>query len=191
MGETDDVNYGPLQALIGEWVGEEGVDIALEPGGVETKPYFETTTYSAVGGVTNAEKQNLAAVQYRQIVRRKSDRKVFHDETGYWMWDPDTETIMHSLSIPRGVCALAGGKYSGGKDPDGRLILEVAAKIDDDNWKIIESPFMRENASTKSFRQRIVVGNGRLSYPETTMVEIYGKMFEHTDQNELVLGNAG
>jgi hypothetical protein len=137
--------------------------------------------------VTNAESQNLAAVHYRQIVQRKSDGEVFHDETGYWMWDGEAQMVMHSLVIPRAVCLLAGGKYEGKKDREGRTIIEVAAKIDDDNWKIIQSPFMQDNASTREFRQRVVVGNGNLSYSETTMLEIYGKTFEHTDQNELVL----
>lgn len=187
MNNTNDVDFGPLKELIGVWKGEDGVDVAPEPDGAETNPYFETITYSAVGGVTNAESQNLAAVHYRQIVQRKSDGKVFHDETGYWMWDREAETVMHSLVIPRAVCVLAGGRYTGKKDAEGRTIIEVAAKITGDSWKIIQSPFMQENASTTEFRQKVVVGSGKLSYSETTMVDIYGKMFEHTDQNELVL----
>lgn len=102
------------------------------------------------------------------------------------MWDSDAKTVMHSLVIPRGVCVLAGGTYSGGKDTDGRTILRVAAKTDDENWKVIQSPFMQENASTTEFRHEIVVGNKKLSYSETTTVDIYGEIFEHTDQNELV-----
>ena len=191
MSEENGVDFGPLQGLIGVWTGDHGVDVAPDPDGAETNPYFETITYAAVGGVRNAEKQHLAAVHYRQIVQRKSDKAVFHDETGYWMWDADEELVMHSLTIPRALCVLAGGKYGGEKDDDGRAIIEVAAKIDDDRWQIIQSPFMQENASTTAFRHRIVVGNGRLSYSETTMVDIYGKIFEHTDQNELVLSNAG
>jgi hypothetical protein len=93
---------------------------------------------------------------------------------------------MHSLVIPRAVCVLAGGKYTGKTDADGRIIIEVAAKIDDDSWQIIQSPFMRENASTTAFRQEVAVGNGRLSYSQTTMVDIYGETFEHTDRNELL-----
>lgn len=187
MSETNNVDYGPLKDLIGVWKGDDGVDVAPEPDGAETNPYFETITFSAVGGVTNAEMQNLAAVHYHQIVQRKSDGEVFHNETGYWMWDREAKTVMHSLVIPRAVCLLAGGKYSGEKDAEGRTIIEVTAKIDDDSWKIIQSPFMKENASTKEFRHKIIVGNGKLSYSETTMVDIYGKLFEHTDQNELVL----
>ena len=180
------VEFGPLTNLIGVWKGEDGVDVAPEPDGTETNPYFETITYSAVGDVTNAEQQNLAVVHYRQIVRRKSDGDVFHDETGYWMWDQDAGIVMHSLVIPRAVCVLAGGKYAGEKDSEGRTIIEVAAKIDDANWKIIQSPFMQKNASTTAFRQKIVVGNGKMAYCETTTLDIYGKIFEHTDQNNLV-----
>ena len=187
MSEMNDVDFGPLADLIGVWKGEDGVDVAPEPDGAETNPYFETITYSAVGGVTNAESQNLATVHYRQIVQRKSDGAVFHDETGYWMWDAEAATVMHSLVNPRAVCVLAGGRYAGEKDADGRTIINVAAKIDDDSWKIIQSPFMQKNASTTEFRQEIVVGSGRLSYSETTTVDIYGKVFEHTDRNELVI----
>lgn len=188
MTVIDGVGFGPLSDLIGEWKGDEGVDVAPDPDEAETNPYFETLTFSPVGDVTNAEKQTLAVVHYRQIVRRKSDGDVFHDETGYWMWDSDTKTIMHSLVIPRAVCVLAGGTYSGEKEADGRTVLRVAARIDDKNWKIIQSPFMQANASTTEFRHEIAVGNGKLSYSETTMVDIYGEVFEHTDQNELVRG---
>tara|TARA_Y100000588_G_scaffold5321_1_gene6435 strand:- start:716 stop:859 length:144 start_codon:yes stop_codon:yes gene_type:complete len=45
---------------------------------------------------------------------------------------------------------------------------------------------MRSNTRTAEFRHRTFVGNGRLSCAETTMGEISGKTFEHTDANELV-----
>ena len=186
MNVTQQEDFGPLTDLIGVWKGKDGVDIAPEPDGTETNPYFETITFEAVGGVTNAEAQDLMVVFYRQIVRRKSDNDVFHDETGYWMWDAKSQTVMHSLTIPRAVCVLAGGQYTGKKDADGRTVLEVSAAIDDDNWKIVQSPFMRDNASTTAFTHTLTVGNDTLSYAETTMLEIYGKTFEHTDANDLV-----
>lgn len=188
MGDAMDIEYGPLQGLIGVWKGQEGVDIAPDPDGKETNPYYEEITFSPVGGVTNAESQNLAALHYRQTVKRKADDQVFHDETGYWMWEASTETVMHSLVIPRGVGVLAGGKYSGEKSEDGRVIIDVAAKIDDDNWGIVQSPFMLEKAKTIAFCHQIIVGPGKLTYSESTTVDIYGKVFEHTDANELVSG---
>ena len=185
MSDVSKVDFGPLTEIIGIWKGDKGIDVAPEPDGAETSPYFETITFSAVEGVTNAEAQHLAAVRYHQTVQRKSNGEVFHDETGYWMWDAGTETIMHSLVIPRAVCVLAGGKYGGEKDDKGRVFFEVSARMDDEKSGIIQSPFMRKNARTLEFSQRVTLGHDALSYDETTIIDIYGKRFEHTDQNRL------
>jgi hypothetical protein len=185
MNGTDELDYGPLRELIGVWKGDKGLDVAPDPDGPENNPYYETITFTPADDVTNAESQLLTAIHYRQIVQRKSNDKVFHDETGYWMWDADAGIIMHSLTIPRAVSVLAGGVYNGEKTGDGSVILDVYAKLDDEDWQIIQSPFMQRNARTTEFRHRVTVGNGKLCYSETTIVEIFGKVFEHTDRNEL------
>jgi len=182
-----DIDYGPLQGIIGVWSGSKGIDHAPEPEDSKTNPYHETITYTAIGNVSNAESQVLSVVHYLQIVQHKSNDEVFHHETGYWIWDAKTETVMHSLAIPRAVCVLAGGKYSGEKDTDGNVIIEVSAGIQDENWGVIQSPFMKANARTTGFRHKVIVGNGTLSYLETTVLDIYGKTFEDTDQNELTM----
>ncbi|OUR79068.1 hypothetical protein A9Q83_05665 [Alphaproteobacteria bacterium 46_93_T64] len=187
MSNIEEIDYGPLGDLIGVWKGREGVDIAPEPEGTENNLYHEVITYSAGGSITNAESQTLAVVHYRQVVRRISNEKIIHDQTGYWMWDATTNTVMHAFAIPRGICVLAGGIYKGHKDKDSRAILELSAKAGDTQYSIIESPFMQEQAVTVEFRQKLIIGNGQLSYFQTTMVDIYGKMFEHTDCNELTL----
>jgi hypothetical protein len=127
----------------------------------------------------------ISIVRYHQVVQKKSDNEVFHDETGYWMWDAKEEIVMHSLVIPRAVCVLAGGEYKGQKSSKGDITLEVSAKVDDKKWGILQSPFMQEKARTTEFRHKITVSNGKMSYSETTMLEIYSRVFEHTDQNEL------
>ena len=185
MSNDQEIDYGPLQGLIGIWKGDKGVDVAPEPDGTENNPYYETITFTAAGDVTNAESQVLAAVHYHQIVRRKSNDQVFHDETGYWMWDAAQKIVMHSLVIPRAVGVLAGGTYTGETGEGRRVVLEVAAAEDDDDWSIVQSPFMRDNARTTAFHHKLTVGQGTLSYSETTTVDIYGRVFEHTDENEL------
>ena len=102
------------------------------------------------------------------------------------MWDSNTRTIMPSLTIPRGVCLLAGGQYPQRSAQSTLVGLVVAAKLGDPDWGIIQSPFMRDNARTVEFRHTLCIEGDRLSYRETTIVEIYGKTFEHTDTNELV-----
>ena len=66
-------------------------------------------------------------------------------------------------------------------------VIEVVAVADDvDNiWKIIELPIMAQKASTRSFSQKIIVGDGKMPYSQTTLVDVYGKkQFVHTDENE-------
>ena len=183
MSDESVINYGPLTDLIGVWSGDNGRDVAPEPDGAETNPYFETITFTAIGDVTNAESQVLSALHYRQIVQRKSDNEIFHDETGYWMWDSKTDIVIHSLVIPRGVCVLAGGKHS--DTNNNSTTLEVSAKVDDQDWHIIQSPFMRDNARTTEFHHTMTVDSEKLTYTETIMLDIYGKVFEHTDSNNL------
>lgn len=182
---TTNIDYGPLAGLIGTWEGDIGMDIAPEPSGKEENPYYETIAFQDIGDVTNAESQVLTILHYRQIVRRKSNDAVFHDETGYWMWDAGAGIVMHSLVIPRAVAVLAGGNYLGSPDGNKDIVLEVKAKLGDPDWGILQSPFMRDNARTIEFRHKVMIANNTLHYTETTVLEIYGKTFEHTDQNEL------
>lgn len=182
MSDTTEVNYGPLKELIGVWKGSKGMDISPEPDGKEENPYYETITFYEAGDLENAESQKLSMLRYHQVVTRKSDDTVFHDETGYWMWDEANDLVMHSLVIPRAVCVLAGGKATITNE---QTTFEVEANLGDKNWGVLQSPFMEEKAKTTKFVHKISVGNGKLSYKETTTLEIYGKVFEHTDENEL------
>ena len=49
----------------------------------------------------------------------------------------------------------------------------------------VQSPFMHKQACTTDFRHHITAGANTLFYSETTTVDIYGTVFEHTDRNEL------
>lgn len=182
---SDKLDYGPLEALFGTWQGDKGMDIAPEPEGAEENPYYETITFTPVGDVTNAESQLLTAVYYLQVVQRKSNDEVFHHQAGYWMWDAASNMVMQSLTIPRGVCVLAAGRWNGERDEEGRTVIEVIARLGDEDWGVIQSPFMRDNARTVEFSHHIKVGEGVFSYSETTYVDIYDQLFEHKDSNEL------
>jgi methylamine---glutamate N-methyltransferase subunit C len=181
---TIDYDLGPLAGLLGTWSGDKGLDVAPEPEGTEQNPFYETLEFQALPGtVENAEEQVIAAVRYLQVVRRKSDDGVFHDQTGYWMWDAATDAVMLSLTIPRGVCLLAGGGHD--KEPGGAINLRVSAKAGDPDWGVVQSPFMAEKARTLEFRLELTLDGPHLRYSQTTMLDIYGRTFEHTDRNEL------
>ena len=180
--EIDGVDYGPLAPLIGLWGGDKGMDVAPEPDGSENSPYYDRLLFEPCGTVSNAETQTLSVLRYHQVVRRISNDEVFHNETGYWMWDAAQNLVSRTLTIPRGVCLVAGGSA---EETESGIVIRVHAARGDANWSIIETPFMRDNASTISFDHVITVSDGRLAYEELTIVDIYGRRFDHTDANEL------
>ena len=182
---TDKVDYGPLAALVGTWRGDKGMDVSPEPGGAENNPYFEVIHFDASGQVTNAQAQTLAVLRYHQVVSRKSDDAVFHNETGYWMWDAGAGLVMQSLTIPRGVCLIAGGVCASDATPNASA-LEVHAAINVPDGGIVQSPFMRERARTVEFHHTVTVSDGEMTYRETILLDIYGRQFEHTDENSLL-----
>lgn len=179
----DGIDYGPLACLVGIWKGDKGVDKAPEPDGEEKNLFYETILYEACGDVDNAETQNLSIVRYHQVVQRKSNDEVFHNETGYWCYDKATGLIMQSLTIPRGLALLAGGSAS--TNADGETVLEVAAIDGDADWGIVQAPFMRDNARTKRFTHSVFVKDDQMRYSESTLLQIYGREYDHTDINRL------
>ena len=179
------IDYGPLAGLIGMWKGDKGVDRAPEPDGEERNLFYETLLFEACGDVDNAEEQNLAVVRYHQVVSRKSNDKVFHNESGYWSWDAKRGILMQSLTIPRGFALLAGGRFEARASYDGELVLEVKAAEDDPEWNIVQSSFLREKARTTAFTHKIVISGDSMSYSESTLLKIYGREYNHTDVNRL------
>lgn len=183
MSDEKTVNYGPLAGLIGEWKGDRGIDVAPEPDDIERNPFHETLSFEGIGDVENAEKQLLTIVRYHQKVYRKSNDEQFHDQVGYFTWDEATDVITHSFVIPRGVGVVAGGKAI--SDADGTVTIKVDAADGDKDWGVSQAPFMRDNARTVSFTQTLVVKQDELSYEETTVLDIYGRSFNHIDKSKL------
>ena len=181
-----EIDYGPLTGLCGSWQGDKGRDESPEPDGIEKNAYTETIHFTPAGDVDNAETQELAAIHYYLVVHRIADGKQIHHQTGYWIWDAQAQQVIHEFTIPRAVAVIAGGVYRGETDADGNILIELAAGLGAADWQIIQSPFMRENASTTHFSQHLTIGPERIAYSQTTLVDIYGReAFEHTDQNEL------
>jgi hypothetical protein len=177
------IDYGPLTQLIGKWEGTKGVDVSPEEIGEEVNQYKEELIFEGVGEVSNAEKQNLVALFYHQKVIRISDNKLIHHETGHYSWDSENETIMKSFSIPRGIAVCAGGTLT---NKQNQLALTVNAASDNDNWKIVQSPFMQQNALTKNYLFNLVLEDGKLIYSQTMTLDIFSKSFNHTDKNTLL-----
>ena len=187
MSETmiEGIEYGPLAGFVGHWEGDKGVDKAPEPEGEERSLYYETMMFEAIGDVTNANEQVLSVLRYHQVVYRKSNNKAFHNETGYLSWDPATGVIMQSFSIPRGVAVVAvGGVVEDPKAP-GATVVELSAALDSPEGGVAQSRYMLEKAKTVKFARKLTLDGDNLIYSESTLLDIYGREYDHTDMNRL------
>ena len=177
------IDYGPLAQLIGTFKGDKGLDIAPDPEGTEENHFYETIVFSEAGYAVNAEEQRLAVLHYHLVVNRKSDDAIIHNQTGYWMWDKEQNQVIQSIAIPRAVCLMAAGSAS---EENGATVINVKTDENSDSWGIIQAPFMHKKAKTTSFTHTMSIKGNELQYSETTMVDIYGKSFEHIDTNTLI-----
>jgi len=179
-------DYGPLAVLVGVWQGDKGVDCSPESDGEERNPYYEVISFETAGDVTNAEEQTLSVVRYHQVVSRKSNDEVFHDQVGYWLWDPADNTIVETFTIPRGVAVVAGGTLGSPASLDEELVFSVTAEAGADEFGIAQAAFMFRQARTIAFSHTLTVQGDTMTYAESTVLDIYDKKsFDHSDINTL------
>ena len=181
----DGVDYGPLAGLVGTWVGQKGLDVAPNPdNGQQQTEFIDRLKFTATGIVRNAGKQTVVGLTYEHVVRRVSDQQVFHEQIGHWLYDAHNQRVMHSLTLGRGVCVLAGGEVAADQQ---QIVFKVAAKAGSDSFGIVQSPFMLEHAKTTAFTMQLTLKDSQhLQYQQATQLQIYDKAFEHIDSSDLV-----
>lgn len=176
--------WGPLEALIGDWEGTGGLDSAYShsKGEVLATPYLEKVEMKPFGPVVNG-RQSLYGLDYHSAMWRESEANPFHTEVGYWLWDAATGEILRGFVVPRGITVLAGGTTTA----DARS-FEMTAKLGDPNYGISENTYLTANASSVAYRVTITLNDDDTwSYAEETtlhMVE-FDDPFPHTDSNTL------
>jgi hypothetical protein len=102
---------------------------------------------------------------------------------GYWLWEPATKTVVHTLTIPRGQVVVAGGQA----EPDATE-FEVSATLGTGVYGISAVPFIDRAFRTLSYHLKVATHpDGRWSYDGNAILEIPDRdePFEHTDANTL------
>lgn len=176
--------WGPLASLIGEWEGDEGVDISFnnEQGKIVETPFREKTSMKPFGPVENG-KQALYGLDYRTAAWRGDEENPFHTEIGYWLWDAADGVVMRSFMVPRGSTILAGGQAA----PDARRYT-MKADCGSEVFGILSNPFLARAARTSAYVVDITVhDDGSWSYDESTSIEHARStdVVVHTDRNRM------
>lgn len=180
------IDYGPLSGFVGVWTGDQGMDVSPEPDEDEHSAYYERLVFEPAGDVDNADSQELVMLRYNQVVMRKRNDEVFHNEAGFLSWDAERELVMQSFAIPRGLSLVAGGSA---EMTDGVVVINVEAAADHSQWGISQAPFLAEKARTSRFVRSYQLDGDTLSYEQTTSLDIYGRDVAHTDRNVLQRAN--
>ena len=173
---------GPLRAMAGVWEGTRGLDVKPKAEGPKKQAYVERIELQPIDPVTNGP-QLLYGLRYHTHITKPDQMKTYHEQVGYWLWEPATGTVVHTLSIPRGQTAMAAGTAA----PDATTFT-LEATQGHENWGICSSPFLENNFKTVKFTITVTVNDdGTWGYAEDTVMTIRGQAepFHHTDRNLL------
>lgn len=173
-------NLGPLRPLAGTWSAAKGTDVAPKADGPETKAFVERITMEPIDPQTNGP-QLLYGLRYHIHINTPDEKITFHDQVGYWLWEPATGLILQTVAIPRGQSLLAAGQAKA----DDRQ-FSVSARRGDPTYGITSCSFLDQNFRTDSYRIDITChDDDSWSYLTATTMMVQGAPFDHHDSNRL------
>jgi len=173
-------NLGPLRRLAGTWEGLRGVDIAPKAEGPDQRDYLERIVMEPIDPQANGP-QLLYGLRYHVHINTPDEAITFHDQVGYWLWEPATGLVMQTIAIPRGQVVLASGRADGDR-------LVVSAKRGETSYGICSTDFLEYAFRTESYTIEVTFNpDGTWSYLQDTMLTVKGQegLFAHRDRNTL------
>jgi len=175
-------NLGPLRLMAGVWEGAKGADVHPVASGREEQAYVERIELHPIDPQTNGP-QLFYGLRYHVFVVKPGEVETFHDQVGYWLWEPATETLIQTLAIPRAQVAMATGHAAANARS-----FELVATRGSTTFGICSNPFLEHAFRTLEYRIRVTVhGEECWSYDEDTLLMTPGasEPFHHTDRNTL------
>jgi hypothetical protein len=175
-------NLGPLRRLAGHWRARKGVDLNPKADGPERRIFIERIDCDPIDPQANGP-QLLYGLRYHIHITTEEEDITFHDQVGYWLWEPATGLVMQTVAIPRGQVALASGQAA----PDADRFT-VSAKRGKSDYGICSTAFLEYAFRTDSYQIEITYNaDGSWSYVTDTMLLVHGRdtPFAHRDQNTL------
>jgi len=174
-------NLGPLRRLAGTWEGRRGLDRSPKAEGPEERAFIERIIFEPIDPQANGP-QLLYGLRYHIHITTEEEDITFHDQTGYWLWEPATGLVLQTVAIPRGQVALAKGQAA----PDAERLRLVAERGLTENG-IASTAFLEHAFRTDRYEIEVTFNaDGTLSYViETTLAVRDQAAFVHRDVNTL------
>ena len=175
-------NLGPLRRLAGGWEARKGIDLNPKADGPERREFIERIDFDPIDPQANGP-QLFYGLRYHIHINTVEEDTTFHDQVGYWLWEPATGLVLQTLAIPRGQVALASGQST----PDAERIV-VTAERGQTEYGICSTAFLEYAFRTDSYSIEITFNpDGSWSYVTHTTLIVHGRPdpFDHRDENTL------
>jgi len=175
-------NLGPLAGMAGIWEGNRSLDINPKLAGPLQQEFVERIELQPIDPQANGP-QLLYGLRYHTHIVKPGEIETYHDQVGYWLWEPAAGNLIQTLAIPRGQTAMAFGRAA--KDDTS---FELAAVRGSATNGICSNPFLEYAFQTIEYRIKVTVNlNGTWAYEEDTTLLVRGQSepFHHTDRNVL------
>lgn len=175
-------HLGPLAPMAGVWEGRTGRDQHPVAGGLEADAFVERYELQPIDRQTNGP-QLFYGLRYHTHIAKPGEDETFHDQVGYWLWEPAAGTVTLTLGIPRAQVLLASGPAAADATQ-----FELTATAGSGIYGILSNPFLEQSFRTLSYRITVTIHDGdRWSYEEEGVLEIPDRSepCRHTDRNTL------
>jgi len=175
---------GPLSKLAGKWEGAKGDDMSPDDDrtSTENNKYLERLTLEPFGPVNNHE-QEMYGLRYSMMAWRLGVEDAFHEEVGYYLWDPKAKQVMKCFIVPRGISVIAGGTV----EPNAKE-FKIAAKLGSPTYGIASNQFLDVEFKTTYYEIKFKIEDDQtFTYEQDTHIVMKNRkdIFHHTDKNTL------
>ena len=128
--------------------------------GTENNVYIEHYELQPIDPQTNGP-QLFYGLRYHVHIVKPGEVETFHDQVGYWLWEPAARTVTHTIAIPRGQVALA----SRHRPSPTRRVRGDGRSSASETFGILSNPFLDRgvphaelpSSASRSTRRHLVV----------------------------------
>jgi len=183
-GDPDTLaNLGPLRPMAGVWESERGGDDHPVVTGTKLDVFSEHYEAHPIDFQTNGPQLFYGLRYHTHILNPAEGPATFHDQVGYWLWEPAANTVLLTLGIPRGQVLLASGPAEADATD-----FELTAVLGSETNGIASNPFLLEAFRTISYRIQVTTHpDGTWSYEEEGLLQMPDRAepYPHRDRNTL------
>ena len=176
-------NLGPLTSMAGIWEGSRSLDIPPKPAeAAEQQKFVEHIELQPIDPQANGP-QLFYGLRYHTHIVKPGEVETYHDQVGYWLWEPTTGNLIQTVAIPRGQTLMAFGRVV--KDATS---FELVATREATTNGVCSNPFLEYAFKTVEYRIKVTINRDNTwAYDEDTTLIVRGQpgLFHHTDRSVL------